>query len=100
MTNTRNTQSATRSRIRLSGSTALAGFAKLVLLGLGGSLALASAHAQSLPTGGTVTAGAATISNGAGTVTIDQSSQATAINWYRAGQQRHLPPAKCPVGRA
>jgi filamentous hemagglutinin family protein len=85
MTNTRNTQSATRSRIRLSGSTALAGFAKLVLLGLGGSLALASAHAQSLPTGGTVTAGAATISNGAGTVTIDQSSQATAINWDAFG---------------
>lgn len=73
---------ASRRRSPLFGSTALAGAALLSVCGLAGSLAFSSpASAQALPSGGTVTAGSATISAGAGTVTIDQSSQAAAINW-------------------
>ncbi|MGZ9098414.1 MAG: filamentous hemagglutinin N-terminal domain-containing protein, partial [Brevundimonas sp.] len=66
-------------RNALSGSTALAG---LVVAGLAASLSFgAPAQAQTLPTGGTVTAGGATITTGPGTMTINQSTQNTAINW-------------------
>jgi filamentous hemagglutinin family protein len=40
-----------------------------------------SAHSATLPTGGQVTAGAASISSTASTLTVNQSSQRTAINW-------------------
>ena len=73
---------AARGKTPLFASTGLAGFARMALLGVTGSLALASAaHAQGVPTGGNVSAGSATISTGPGSVTIDQSSQAAAINW-------------------
>ncbi|UZK65886.1 two-partner secretion domain-containing protein [Sphingomonas sp. M1-B02] len=73
-------------RSALFTSTALARFARLTIWGLAGSLGLASvAQAQGLPTGGTVSAGSATIANGPGSVTIDQSSQAAAINWDSFG---------------
>lgn len=66
-------------RNALFGSTALA---RLALSGLIASLAFASAaQAQDLPTGGSVTAGSATITSRAGSVTIAQSSQSAAINW-------------------
>ena len=56
--------------------------ARLMLLGATSSLALASgAQAQGLPSGGSVSAGSATISTGGNAVRIDQSSQAAAINW-------------------
>ena len=56
--------------------------ARLMLLGATSSLALASgAQAQGLPSGGSVSAGSATISTGTNAVRIDQSSQAAAINW-------------------
>ncbi|WP_426027560.1 filamentous hemagglutinin N-terminal domain-containing protein [Brevundimonas sp. TWP2-3-4b2] len=66
----------------LSGSTALAGIAVWAMVGLTVSLSLGtSARAQTLPTGGSVVAGGATITTGPGTVTINQSTQTTAINW-------------------
>ena len=72
-------------RIALAASTALAGSASVVvcaLIGLTASLALTTAaQAQTLPTGGSVTAGGATITTGPGAVTINQSTQNTAINW-------------------
>jgi filamentous hemagglutinin family protein len=69
------------SKRALFATTALSRFVRLALVGLGGSLALASAHAQDLPTGGSVAAGSATIATGANGVTVTQSSQAAAINW-------------------
>lgn len=63
----------------LSASTALAGF---VVAGLAASLSFGgAAGAQTLPTGGSVTAGGATIATGPGTMTINQSTQNVAINW-------------------
>ena len=63
-------------------STALAGDARLVIFGLAGSLALATgSSAQMLPTGGMVSAGAASISSSASKLTVTQSSQNAAINW-------------------
>ena len=38
-------------------------------------------NAYALPTGGVVSAGSASIGSGAGTTTINQSSQNAAINW-------------------
>jgi filamentous hemagglutinin family protein len=38
-------------------------------------------HAWALPTGGAVSAGGATITSGAGTTTVNQATQNTAINW-------------------
>src|ERR1700684_1350163 len=67
-----------RHRSALFRSTALVRLAGLAMLGLG---AASAAQAQSLPTGGTVTAGSATISTGEQNVTITQSSQQAAINW-------------------
>ncbi len=71
--------SISSTRRPLLGSTALV---RLALIGLAGSLAFAGqAQAQSLPTGGSVVAGAATITGGANSVTINQTSGAAAINW-------------------
>ncbi|MEO8455348.1 MAG: filamentous hemagglutinin N-terminal domain-containing protein [Sphingomicrobium sp.] len=78
----RNLSANASSEQTLFASTAFAGFARLALCGLAGSFGLASAaHAQSLPANGVVTAGQATISGNAASVTINQSSQNTAINW-------------------
>ena len=60
----------------LFSSTAMAGLA-------GAAFALGSpAYAQGLPTGGTVTGGQASISADPSTMTINQTSQNTAINWH------------------
>ena len=65
----------------LFASTAVAGFARLALWGLAVPRLASAAHAQSLPSNGVVTAGQATISANSSSVTINQSSQNTAINW-------------------
>ena len=66
----------------LSSSTALTVIAKLIPCGLIASIALSSgAIAQGLPTGGTVSAGMASISGGESTVTVHQASQNAAIEW-------------------
>src|SRR5579872_3413155 len=63
----------------LLGSTALAGWTA-------GSLALAIVPtAQALPTGGVIAAGSASIATTKSAVTINQSSQNTAINWQGFG---------------
>lgn len=73
---------ARRGRASLAASTCLAGVAAFALIGLGVSLTLGTAaQAQALPTGGSVAAGGATITTGPGTMTINQSTQNTAINW-------------------
>jgi len=62
---------------------------RLVMNGLAVSVMLAlGSNAHALPTGGAVSAGSATISGGAGTMTITQSSQNAAINWqsFNIGQ--------------
>ena len=69
-------------RAALTSSTCLAGVAACALIGMGASLTLGTAaRAQTLPTGGTVTAGGATITTGPGSMTINQSTQNAAINW-------------------
>jgi filamentous hemagglutinin family protein len=66
----------------LSRSTVMAGWTGLALYGALGSLTFGSpAFAQSLPTGGNVSAGGARISGNASTMTINQSTQSAAINW-------------------
>lgn len=65
---------------RLRASTALTALAGMIALGLATTYA-PSANAQSLPTGGAVTAGSAGIVTGANTLTVNQSSQNVAINW-------------------
>ena len=68
-----------RSKWALCGSTSLA---SLALTGMAWSFALASpVAAQSLPTDGAVVAGNATITSTGPTMTINQTSQNTAINW-------------------
>ena len=57
-------------------------YAGTALVIIGSSLALAqTAMAQALPTGGSVSAGAATIAQAPLNVTVTQTSQAAAINW-------------------
>ncbi|WP_404712191.1 filamentous hemagglutinin N-terminal domain-containing protein [Sphingomonas sp. MMS24-J13] len=69
-------------RSSLRGSTGLAGMARLAVLSALGSMAFGSAAiAQGLPTGGNVSAGAASIAGNGATLTINQSSQSAAINW-------------------
>ncbi|HZV85051.1 MAG TPA: filamentous hemagglutinin N-terminal domain-containing protein, partial [Brevundimonas sp.] len=63
-------------RASLSASTCLAGVAAWVAVSLGSAV-----QAQTLPTGGSVTAGGANIVSGPGAMTINQSSQNVAINW-------------------
>ena len=73
-------KSARRFRKWLSNSTALTGCASIS--GVVASLLLAiSSNAYALPTKGVVSAGNATITGSTNTLTINQSSQNTAINW-------------------
>jgi filamentous hemagglutinin family protein len=70
----------------LFGSTSLTATRRATLFGLGGAISLGfvpAAHA--LPTGGSVSVGAATIANGPSSVTINQSSQNAAISWQNFG---------------
>ena len=63
-------------------STALAGCARVAILGVAGLLSLGiGPSAYALPGGGTVSAGAAAISSTSTTLTVNQSSQNAAINW-------------------
>ena len=58
------------------------GFVRLALTGIAGSFVLASAAtAQSLPTDGVVVSGNTTVTTTGPTMTINQTSQKTAINW-------------------
>ncbi len=69
--------SAAKRRTRLLGST---GFAFLALFG---AVTFAGqAGAQSLPNGGSVSAGTATIASAPNSVTVTQSSHAAVLNWY------------------
>ncbi|HJW26611.1 MAG TPA: MBG domain-containing protein [Rhodocyclaceae bacterium] len=63
-----------------SGRTVMGGVAGALLAGLLGT-AIAAPGATTLPTGGQVTAGNATISAGANTLTVQQTSPRAAINW-------------------
>ena len=68
---------------------AVTGFTRFALKGLALSLMLAfGSNVYALPTGGAVSAGSASIANGAGKTTINQSSQNVAINWqsFNIGQ--------------
>ncbi|HEX8661513.1 MAG TPA: filamentous hemagglutinin N-terminal domain-containing protein, partial [Brevundimonas sp.] len=66
----------------LFGSTALVRLAGLALLGWAAALPNgAAAYAQSVPTGGSVSSGSASIATGSNSVTVSQSSQNVAINW-------------------
>src|SRR5688572_5267641 len=49
-------------------------------------------QARTLPTGGTVVAGAATIASGPGSLTIDQTSQNVVVNWqsFSVGQDGNV----------
>ncbi len=81
MTTFRSKTASTTTR-RLFSSTGLGSFTQLVLFSVVGSFAFApSAYAQSLPTGGSVAAGSATIATGANSVTVNQASQSTVLNW-------------------
>ena len=64
------------------GASAVTSGARFALKGLALSLMLAfGSNAYAGPTGGVVSAGSASIAGGAGTTTINQSSQNVAINW-------------------
>jgi filamentous hemagglutinin family protein len=65
-------------RSALSASTALARLASLAVLGVAAGSA---AQAQTLPTGGSVSAGAATVSSDPNTLTVTQTSPNVALNW-------------------
>ncbi|MDB5720022.1 MAG: filamentous hemagglutinin, partial [Alphaproteobacteria bacterium] len=65
----------------LLSTTGLPGFAWIALLGLGSLVLTPPAKAQSLPEGGSVSSGAATIVNAPGQVTVNQSTRNVAINW-------------------
>src|SRR5512140_2849446 len=63
-------------------ATAVAGAARFALKGLAASLVLAfGSNVYTLPPGGAVSAGSASIAQGAGKTTVSQSSQNAAINW-------------------
>lgn len=67
---------------RRAGWLACSSLAWPVLLGIGASVVPGSAaHAQSVPTGPSVTHGAATVDSAAGTVIVNQSSSRAVINW-------------------
>jgi len=79
---TRPRHAAAGRRAALAGSSCLARVAAHALIGLGAAMALgAAAQAQTLPTGGSVAVGGATITTGPGAMTINQSTQNAAINW-------------------
>ena len=68
--------------MKITLSTSLRASTVLARLAFAGSLAFATAAgAQGLPTGGSVSAGAATIAATATSTTITQSSQSAALNW-------------------
>ncbi|WP_010216290.1 two-partner secretion domain-containing protein [Sphingomonas sp. PAMC 26621] len=72
------------SRRQLLETTGLPGVVRLALFGLAAAIGFAGqaqAQVQPLPTGGTVTAGAATIASGATALTVTQTSKAAALNW-------------------
>ena len=60
--------------------TGLGRLARLTLFGAASTLAFASA-AYALPTGGSVAAGAASVSSGGNALTVTQSSQNAVLNW-------------------
>lgn len=71
-------------RRQLLETTGLPGVVRLALLGFAASIGFAgqaNAQAQPLPTGGSVTAGAATIATGANALTVTQTSKSAALNW-------------------
>ena len=70
-----------RRKASLFGSTALVKFLGLAALGLAPMACLTSAHAQTLPTGGSVAAGTATVATAANTLTVTQTSQNAVLNW-------------------
>jgi len=65
----------------LSGSTALAGAARLAMFGLAGSMLAFATPSYALPVGGAVAAGTANLSQGANTLTVNQQSQNAVLNW-------------------
>lgn len=72
-----------------SSTAVLPGDASFALKGLAVSLMLAFAsNAWALPTGGVVSAGSADISGGAGTLTVNQTTQNAVVNWqsFNIGQ--------------
>ena len=69
------------SRGGLFGTTGLARFAWLIGFSLAGTIAARPAEAQTLPTGGEVVAGQASIATGTKSLTVTQTSDRTAINW-------------------
>ncbi|ADL00986.1 filamentous hemagglutinin family outer membrane protein [Brevundimonas subvibrioides ATCC 15264] len=69
-------------RTALSASTVLTRLISPAALGLAAALSMGTgATAQTLPTGGVVSAGTATLSTSGNTMTVNQSSQTVAINW-------------------
>ena len=85
MTSILRATATTRSVSQHARKAALAGSTAMRLLALCGILgamgAASSASAQALPTGGMVSAGAATISAAGSTMTVHQATQNAAINW-------------------
>ena len=74
--------SVNRRKNSLFGTTAPAKVAGWLALGIAAPLAcMTTAQAQTLPSGGIVAAGSATISSGSGTLTVNQSSQNAVLNW-------------------
>jgi filamentous hemagglutinin family protein len=65
----------------LFGTTGLARFAWLIGFSLAGTMAARPVEAQTLPTGGEVVAGQATVATGTKSVTVTQTSDRAAINW-------------------
>jgi filamentous hemagglutinin family protein len=65
----------------LFGTTGLARFAWLIGLSLAGTMAARPIEAQTLPTGGEVVAGQASIATGSKSLTVSQTSDRAAINW-------------------
>src|SRR4051812_13499566 len=63
-------------KTKLFGSTAIVKF-----VGIAALIACGGAQAQTLPSGGTVAAGTATISTAGNTVTVVQTSQNAVLNW-------------------
>jgi len=70
-----------RLKCALFGSTALVKLVGLGVIGMVPLVVAAPVQAQALPTGGSVAAGSATITTGSGTVTVNQTSQNTVLNW-------------------
>ena len=65
----------------LFGTTGLARFAWLIGISLAGTVAARPATAHTLPTGGEVAAGQASIATGGKSLTVTQTSDRAAINW-------------------